>query len=141
MRQFEEDFDSQLDAAVEAAYDDGYEVDYTYDRDDDELLMMRSPRTDAEREKERVKEVEREMEMEIQKEKERRLERERLGFSDKKIDSDVDFFDDMEGNESDEERMLEEMTRGYTLDDFEFNLDSKTALPRSEEHTSELQSP
>lgn len=136
MRQFEEDFDSQLDAAVEAAYDDGYEVDYTYDRDDDELLMMRSPRTDAERAKERVREAEREMEMEIQREKERRLERERLGFSDKREDSDVDFFDDMEGDESDEEeRMLEEMTRGYTLDDFEFNLDSKTALPRQSAST------
>ncbi|KAG0636546.1 hypothetical protein HOY80DRAFT_891164 [Tuber brumale] len=74
--------------------------------------------------------------MEIQKEKERRLERERLGFSDKRRDSDVDFFDDVEGDESDEEeRMLEEMTRGYILDDFEFNLDSKTALPRQSAST------
>ncbi|RPA93700.1 hypothetical protein L873DRAFT_1703959 [Choiromyces venosus 120613-1] len=76
------------------------------------------------------------MEVEIQKEKERRLERERLGFSDKRRDSDVDFFDDMEGGESDEEeRMLEEMTRLYTLDDPELNLDSKTALPRQSAST------
>ncbi|CAZ81896.1 unnamed protein product [Tuber melanosporum] len=48
----------------------------------------------------------------------------------------MDFFDDVEGDESDEEeRMLEEMTRGYILDDFEFNLDSKTALPRQSAST------
>lgn len=132
LKQFEDDFDSQLDAAVEAAYDDGYEVDYTYDRD--EILMMRSPRLNVERAKERVREVEREMELEIQKEKERRLARERTGFNDGRRDSDLDFFDDGD-DESEEERMLEEMTRGYTLDDFEFNLESKTALPRESAST------
>lgn len=129
MLQFEDDFDTQLDAAVEAAYDDGYEVDYTYDRDE-EILMMKSPRMNVERAKQRVREVEQEMELEIQKEKERRLQRERLGFSERRGDPELDFFDDRDDDDSEDERMLEEMTRGYTLDDFEFNLDSKTALPR-----------
>lgn len=130
MLQFGDDFDTQLDAAVEAAYDDGYEVDYTYDRDE-EILMMKSPRMNVERAKQRVREVEREMELEIQKEKERRLQRERLGFSERRGDPELDFFDDRDDDDdSEDERMLEEMTRGYTLDDFEFNLDSKTALPR-----------
>lgn len=131
MLQFGDDFDTQLDAAVEAAYDDGYEVDYTYDRDE-EILMMKSPRMNVERAKQRVREVELEMELEIQKEKERRLQRERLGFSERRGDPELDFFDDRDDDDdSEDERMLEEMTRGYTLDDFEFNLDSKTALPRA----------
>lgn len=135
MRQFEDDFDTQLDAAVEAAYDDGYEVDYTYDRDE-EILMMKSPRMNVERAKQRVREVEREMELEIQREKERRLERERIGFGHRRRDSELDFFDDRDDDDdSEDERMLEEMTRGYTLDDFEFNLDSKTALPRESAST------
>lgn len=134
MREFEDDFDTQLDAAVEAAYDDGYEVDYTYDRDE-EILMMKSPRMNVERAKQRVREVEQEMELEIQKEKERRLERERLGFVGRRRDSELDFFDDRDDGDSEDERMLEEMTRGYTLDDFEFNLDSKTALPRESAST------
>lgn len=135
MLQFGDDFDTQLDAAVEAAYDDGYEVDYTYDRDE-EILMMKSPRMNVERAKQRVREVEREMEIEIQKEKERRLQRERLGFSERRGDPELDFFDDRDDDDdSEDERMLEEMTRGYTLDDFEFNLDSKTALPRESAST------
>lgn len=134
MLQFGDDFDTQLDAAVEAAYDDGYEVDYTYDRDE-EILMMKSPRMNVERAKQRVREVEREMELEIQKEKERRLQRERLGFSERRGDPELDFFDDRDDDDSEDERMLEEMTRGYTLDDFEFNLDSKTALPRESAST------
>lgn len=134
MLQFGDDFDTQLDAAVEAAYDDGYEVDYTYDRDE-EILMMKSPRMNVERAKQRVREVELEMELEIQKEKERRLQRERLGFSERRGDPELDFFDDRDDDDSEDERMLEEMTRGYTLDDFEFNLDSKTALPRESAST------
>ncbi|RKF82078.1 putative mit domain-containing protein [Golovinomyces cichoracearum] len=39
--------------------------------------------------------------------------------------------DDPESNESEEEeRMLEEMTRDYVMDDFEFDLQCKSALPR-----------
>ncbi|KAI5776629.1 hypothetical protein EDC01DRAFT_450248 [Geopyxis carbonaria] len=128
------DFDTQLDAAVEAAYDDGYEVDYSYDREEEEM-MMKSPRLNVERAKERVREVEREMEMEIQREKERRVEREKMEFFKHKRDSDMDFYDDLDGDESEEERMLEEMTRGYTLDDFDFNLDTKSALPRASSST------
>ncbi|KAL7271138.1 hypothetical protein RUND412_006134 [Rhizina undulata] len=130
---FEEDFDTQLDAAVDAAYDDGYEVDFSYDRDE-ELVMMRSPRENVERAKERVREVEREMELEIQKERERRLERERLALK-PRLDSELDFYDDADDDESEEERMLEEMTRGYTLDDFDFGMESKTALPRESAST------
>lgn len=136
MREFVDDFDAQMDAAVEAAYDDPYEVDYTYDHPtydrDEEMLMMKSPRLNVERAKQRVREVEREMELEIAREKERKLERERLGLVERRRHSELDFFDDGDDDDDDseDERMLEEMTRGYTLDDFEFNLDSKTALPR-----------
>ena len=126
----DEDFDAQFDAAVEAAYDDGYQVDYS---GAEEELVVQSTRENVERAKAKVKEVERETEMAIQKERERiRLERERTFFKSKR-DSDLGFYDDTD-EESEEERMLEEMTRGYTLD-FDFDLDSKTALPRGSTST------
>lgn len=133
---FDDDFDTQLDAAVEAAYDDGYEVDYSYDREE-EIMMMKSPRLNVERAKERVRQVEREMELEIQKERKRRLEREQLDlFNGPQSATELAFYDDGDDDdESEEERMLEEMTRGYTLDDFDFNLDTKTALPRESAST------
>jgi hypothetical protein len=140
---FDDDFDTQLDAAVEAAYDDGYEVDYSFDSlainqeldKDDELLMIQSPRLNVEKAKERVRQVEREMEVEIQKERERKMGRERMGFfKPPKRDSELDFYNEVDDDESEEERMLDEMTRGYTLD-FDFNLDTKTALPRESSST------
>jgi len=130
----DDDFDAQLDAAVEAAYDEGYVVGYPFDDAD---LMPQGPRQNAESAKERVRQVELEMELEIRNERERRLriERERM-LTKAKRELDVDFYDDAdededdEDDESEEERMMvEEMTRGYTLD-FDFDRDAKTALPR-----------
>ncbi|KAI5858778.1 hypothetical protein BZA05DRAFT_330420 [Tricharina praecox] len=59
-----------------------------------------------------------------------------------KRESDVDFYDDADDDEEDDEdddseeerMMVEEMTRGYTLD-FDFDLDTKTALPRESTST------
>ncbi|KAF8537488.1 hypothetical protein BDD12DRAFT_887542 [Trichophaea hybrida] len=78
---------------------------------EDELVVVQSPRENKE-------------------ERRMGLERERTFFKPKQ-DSDLDFYDDAD---SEEERMLEDMTRGYTLD-FEFDLDSKTALPRGSTST------
>ncbi|ESZ97521.1 hypothetical protein SBOR_2068 [Sclerotinia borealis F-4128] len=125
----EAEFDAALDAAVEAAYDDGFEqVDperrtYEYDDDDDEIVA--NVRRKVELAKERVRQSERDAAIEDAHERERKrlflqLQEPHIGPH-----------DDYEGNESEEEeRMLEEMTRGYVMDDFEFGLQSKSALPR-----------
>ncbi|KAJ8059874.1 hypothetical protein OCU04_011503 [Sclerotinia nivalis] len=122
--QTEAEFDAALDAAVEAAYDDGFEpVGYDDDDDDDEIVA--SVRRRVELAKERVRQSEREAVIEDAHERERK----RLFLQ--MQEPHIGPHDDYEGNESEEEeRMLEEMTRGYVMDDFEFGLQSKSALPR-----------
>lgn len=127
--QTEAEFDAALDAAVEAAYDDGFEpVDfdppnYGYDDADDKIVA--SVRRKVELAKERVRQSEREAAIEDARERERK----RLFIQ--MQEPHIGPHDEYEGNESEEEeRMLEEMTRGYVMDDFEFGLQSKSALPR-----------
>lgn len=125
----EAEFDAALDAAVEAAYDDGYEPEepdvtrYDYD-DDDEIVA--NVRRKVELAKERVRQSEREAAIQDALDKERRR---LLQQQNQQREDDID--DEYDENESEEEeRMLEEMTRGYVMDDFEFGLQSKSALPR-----------
>jgi hypothetical protein len=131
----EAEFDAALDAAVEAAYDDGFEpMDpsdthiYEYDEDDeeeDEEEIAASVRRRVELAKERVRQSERETAIQDARERERKRLMQQMQ------EPEIGPHDEYEGNESDEEeRMLEEMTRGYILDDFEFGLQSKSALPR-----------
>ncbi|KUJ15744.1 uncharacterized protein LY89DRAFT_587637 [Mollisia scopiformis] len=129
----ETEFDTALDAAIEAAYDEGFEpmdpsepsrCDY---ENDDEIVA--NVRRKVELAKERVRETEREMEREAAIQEARERERKRLLRQ--KVERQNSTEADYDGNESEEEeRMLEEMTRGYVLDDFEFGLQSKSALPR-----------
>jgi hypothetical protein len=130
-RATEAEFDAALDAAVEDAYDDGFEPMDDFDGnaheydDDDEIVA--NVRRKVELAKERVRQSEREAAVQDAREKERRR---RLLRESKPRYDDIDA--DYGGNESEEEeeRMLEEMTRGYVMDDFEFGLQSKSALPR-----------
>lgn len=125
----EAEFDAALDAAVEAAYDDGFEpMDapepsrYDYEEEDEVVLSVRRR---VELAKERVRQSEREAAIQEARDKERK----RLLQKQQEQQNNID--DDYEGNESEEEeRMLEEMTRGFVMDDFEFGLQSKSALPR-----------
>ncbi|KAI0134783.1 hypothetical protein BJ170DRAFT_217371 [Xylariales sp. AK1849] len=116
----EAEFDAALDAAVEAAYDEGYEhmgsFEMTYDdvdNDDDDVIANAMRKVELA--KERVRESEREAE--IQEARER--ERQRQFSIDQNRDSRTfkDFYD---GNDSDEEdeRILEEMTARYVLNNF-----------------------
>lgn len=128
--QTEAEFDAALDAAVEAAYDEGFEPDD--EGDYDEQLMNDSEnhfekpgalshvKKNVELAKENVHEAEREAAISRAKER----ERERLQGAIDSIDMD---YDDDEADE--EERMLEEMTRDYIMDD-EYDLQTKSALPR-----------
>lgn len=131
----EAEFDAALDAAVEAAYDDGFEpiddgfepideeeVPNNSDEYEDELANMRIR---VEMARERVRETERETAIHLARDRERaRLARE---FDEQQRRGDDEYYDD---ESEEEERMLEEMTRGYVMDDFEFGLQSKSALPR-----------
>lgn len=126
----EAEFDAALDAAVEAAYDDGLEPMSTpepssYDYEDEDGIVA-NVRRRVELAKERVRQTEREAAIQDARDRERR----RLLFQQQQR-QDIAPEDEYNGNESEEEeRMLEEMTRGYVLDDFEFGLQSKSALPR-----------
>ncbi|OBT48525.1 hypothetical protein VE00_01283 [Pseudogymnoascus sp. WSF 3629] len=119
----EAEFDAALDAAVEAAYDDGFEPV-------ENLPPMRSAaeydngvasmRMRVEMARERVRQTERETAVHMA----RHRERERMAHDQT---GQEDYYD---GESEEEERMLEEMTRGYVMDEFEFGLQSKSALPR-----------
>ncbi|KAK0108386.1 hypothetical protein ONS95_003197 [Cadophora gregata] len=123
------EFDTALDAAIEAAYDEGFEPmdpaePTRYDFDDDDEIVA-NVRRKVELAKERVRQSEREAAIHTARDKERKR------LLQKKQEQLNGLDDDYEGNESEEEeRMLEEMTRGYVMDDFEFGLQSKSALPR-----------
>lgn len=128
--QTEAEFDAALDAAVEAAYDDGFEPDDEGDYDEqstndpeyhfEEPGVMSQTRRNVELAKENVREAEREAAISRAKER----ERERLQGTRDSIDSE---YNDDEAEE--EERMLEEMTRDYIMDD-EYDIQTKSALPR-----------
>ena len=128
--QTEAEFDAALDAAVEAAYDDGFEPDDEGDYDEqlmndpeyhyEEPAALSHATTNVELAKENVREAEREAAISWAKER----ERERLQNARDSIDLE---YNDDEADE--EERMLEEMTRDYIMDD-EYDLQTKSALPR-----------
>ncbi|OKL60754.1 hypothetical protein UA08_04387 [Talaromyces atroroseus] len=127
----EADFDAALDAAVEAAYDEGLEPalnqkegfyddnddDDDYDHDD----VVSNARRNIEIAKQRVREAEREAQAVMA----RQMHGQAVMAHNDNLDSD---YIDEEAEE--EERILEEMTKGYVMDDLEFNLHTKTALPR-----------
>ncbi|KAF6809157.1 MIT domain-containing protein [Colletotrichum musicola] len=123
----EAEFDAALDAAVEAAYDDGYEPmgfsdPETYGSDDQ--IVAKALRK-VELAKERVRQTEREAHKQAN-------ARERQMYGQQPYDMKVaqeDFYDD--GSSDEEERMLEEMTRGYSINDFAFNRASRRATTRN----------
>ena len=131
--QTEAEFNAALDAAVEAAYDEGFEPD---DEDEEDEQLMRDPdyhiedpeplsmaMRNVELAKENVREAEREAA--ITRAKQRQKQRlQGIGVARDSID--IEYDDD----EADEERMLDEMTRDYILDEAEDDLQRKSALPQ-----------
>ncbi|TQN67162.1 Translation factor GUF1 [Colletotrichum shisoi] len=124
----EAEFDAALDAAVEAAYDDGYEPmgfsePETYGSDDP--VVAKALRK-VELAKERVRQTEREVFEQVNGRERRTQSRA------EQLDGDVaheDFYDD--GSSDEEERILEEMTRDYSVDEFAFNLASNQVAARN----------
>ena len=114
----EAEFDAALDAAVEAAYDDGF---VPMDSDEEGVSIVAAALKKVELAKERVRQSELES-LRLEQEREMRLNNPQIvqnaqnAYGSPTVPE--DFYDD-ESSE-DEERMLEEMTRGYEIEDFAF---------------------
>jgi hypothetical protein len=117
----EAEFDAALDAAVEAAYDEGYEP--FDDEEPDDIIATRL--RNVELAKERVREAEREEAIAAAKYryKETRLRNEALPHV--RESAELSFNEEAD----EEERLLDEMTE-YMLDGFDFDLQTKSSLPR-----------
>lgn len=120
----EAEFDAALDAAVEAAYDDGFEPFDDEGIAPDELMSERM--RNVELAKERVREAERE----------EAIAAARFRFKESQLQGDTlphvrESAELMLNEEAEEEeRLLDEMTREYMLDGFDFDLQTKSSLPR-----------
>ncbi|KAJ5178926.1 hypothetical protein N7492_002136 [Penicillium capsulatum] len=122
----EAEFDAALDAAVEAAYDEGLEPVLESHKEDENYDVVSNARRNIELAKQRVREAEKEAEVAMNRGREMRRFQgdDLLGHS---VGRDSDYLDE---EAEEEERLLEEMTKGYVMDDFEFGIQSKSALPR-----------
>ncbi|KAB8232354.1 uncharacterized protein BDW43DRAFT_301190 [Aspergillus alliaceus] len=135
----EAEFDAALDAAVEAAYDDGLEpvtelcgqydggVDIGIEND-----IVANARRNVELAKQKVREAEREAQVAMARGREmRHLQQHTILDHSHAVASEY-----LDEEAEEEERLLEEMTRGYVMDDFNFGLQSKSALPRQSDSSS-----
>ncbi|GAB1316345.1 hypothetical protein MFIFM68171_06555 [Madurella fahalii] len=129
----EAEFDAALDDAIEAAYDDGYEpeaeyVGHVYQNAPGNAVVSTLRRVELARE--RVRESEREA-LELANEREKRLRlQQQLEDEEYRRQEAIgeDFYD---GNDSEEEeRLLEEMTRGNMIEDFAFGRQPRPPVPR-----------
>ncbi|KAJ5674877.1 uncharacterized protein N7477_004811 [Penicillium maclennaniae] len=122
----EAEFDAALDAAVEAAYDEGLEPVFECHEDHNDDVVANA-RRNIELAKQRVREAELEAEVAMNRGREMRRIQEQNMEQDLEPHRDSDYLDE---EAEEEERLLEEMTKGYVMDDFEFGIQSKSALPR-----------
>ncbi|KAF1357854.1 hypothetical protein EJ07DRAFT_167194 [Lizonia empirigonia] len=124
------DFDAALDAAVEAVYDDGFEQFDNESIAPDDLISTKL--RNVELAKERVREAEREEAIAAAKYrfKEAQLQSETLPHV--RESAELTLNDEAE----EEERLLDEMTREYMLDGFDFDLQTKSSLPRQSDSSS-----
>ena len=132
----EAEFDAALDAAVEAAYDDGFEpvvehehteIDLTHNTfNAGQVNYISDARRNVDLAKQRVREAEREAAIAAAKEQQmkRRWDQPKRNRSES-VNAE---YEPDEAEE--EERILEEMTRDYVMDDTEYDVQSKSALPR-----------
>lgn len=121
----EAEFDAALDAAVEAAYDEGYEP-YEDETMPSSMDIIAARLRNVELAKERVREAEREEAIATAKYlyKETQLRNEALPHV--RESAEYNFPDDAE----EEEHMLDELTREYMLEGFDFELQNRAAVPR-----------
>ncbi|KAL0467615.1 hypothetical protein QR685DRAFT_448484 [Neurospora intermedia] len=122
----EAEFDAALDDAIEAAYDEGFEPEDQYYTDGHDAVTGSSYPRDQARDEgmdalELANERERKLRLQQHLEDEEYRKRGWTGHD--------DFYD--EGHDSEEEeRFLEEMTKGYQIEDFAFGPNNKQSIPR-----------
>ncbi|KAK2762772.1 hypothetical protein FQN54_000946 [Arachnomyces sp. PD_36] len=121
----EAEFDAALDAAVEAAYDQGFVPDQDEEEEFEEDDVLTNAKRNVELAKQRVREAEREAEDAFRGRHRHIPDGDPYHQHEAGLDSEY-----MDDEAEEEERLLEEMTQGYVMDDFEFGLQSKSALPR-----------
>lgn len=121
----ENEFDTALDAAIEAAYDEGYEPmgSEPLDPEDASDEIVNKVLRKVEMARERVRQTEREV---YNGERQRQQSLQRRQYESQ--DTSEDFYDDNSSDE--EERMLEEMTRGYGIEDFTMTEERKLSMTR-----------
>jgi hypothetical protein len=112
-----------LDAAVEAAYDDGFDrTEKEMVEEDSEVDMVSRARRNVERARQKVREAE----------QEDLVQEQRIGQEEQLVTRQRDnsvALDYLDEEAAEEERLLEEMTKGYIMDDFQFGVQSKSAVP------------
>ncbi|KAF2273906.1 uncharacterized protein EI97DRAFT_435552 [Westerdykella ornata] len=119
------DFDAAFDAAVEAAYDDGYEPYEEEDAMDTAESNTARPR-EIELAKERADEAERDQVIAAAKYHYAESQVRKQALPHVRESAEFDF----QGEAEEEERLLDEMTREYMLEGFDFDLQTKSSLPR-----------
>lgn len=125
----EAEFDAALDAAVEAAYDDELEPDagspvdpmQTNTTSMEEIDYISEARKNVEIAKSRVQEAGKEA---LAKEQEMKGSLDNVAVRGRPDSIEVDYSD------GEEDRLIEEITRDYNIYDNEFDVQSKSALPR-----------
>ncbi|KAJ5888810.1 hypothetical protein N7495_008851 [Penicillium taxi] len=126
-RQLNVDIESKTDAAPNAAYDDDLAPVHEYREEDEDDDVVANAHRNIELAKRRVREAELEAEVAMNRGRQmRRLQAQNmLEYSEHHPDPDY-----LDEEAEEEERILEEMTQGFVMDDFEFDIQSKSALPR-----------
>ncbi|GAB1209582.1 hypothetical protein APSETT445_008363 [Aspergillus pseudonomiae] len=134
----EAEFDAALDAAVEAAYDEGFEpafeLNEQYDGGIDNDDIVANARRNIELAKQKVREAEHEAQVAMARGREVRHLQQPFTI-DHSYGVDLDYLDE---EAEEEERLLEEMTRGYIMDDFNFDLQSNVDKPTTQEEDNNL---
>jgi len=118
----EAELSAAMDAAVEAAYDDSFDIpEELIAEDDSEVDMALKARRNVEQARQKVREAEQE---DLVQEQRRGQDEQVTRRRNNSIE--LDYLDE---EAAEEERLLEEMTKGYIMDDFQFGIQSKSAVP------------
>ena len=118
----ETELNAALDAAAEAAYGDSFDTtEQDMGENESEIDMVVKARRNVERARQKVREAEQE---DLVQEERRGQDEQVTRKRDNSIEADY-----LDEEAEEEERLLEEMTKGYIMDDFQFGTQSKSALP------------
>ena len=133
--QAEEELLAALTAAADEAYDDLPEEETMKHGDPGDNQVLTNARRNIAIAKQLVREAEREAAASQQRQRPavKQQPNSVVKQQEETNSADADYLDE---EAEEEERLLEEMTKGYVMDEFEFNIQSKSALPRKSDSSS-----